>query len=466
MTMLSLNKYKEVYFLLLLIMGFLPVIAQETDENKLKLSGELLTDERFLLKDKFAWAWNENRLTLNLDKKFKGNSKFHSEVWLRNIGIPNINNSSDLYNKGIVDPFNFEIREAYVQLYGFLTKNLDVTIGRQRIAWGTGDKLNPTDNLNPYDLEDILDFGRHRGSDAINLNYYINNDFSIQGVFIPFFQPANLPVGIFSNALTPASELPPSLVIIEYSDTVLMPDNNIGQSSTIGFKFKGFTKGVDFSASYVWGNDGLPFNTRNTFYPDYVHGGININAQLSFARFHIIGADLATSLAGIGFWAEAALFIPEKDIVMTNDLSALFPIFPVPIIQDSLILDKSKPYLKFIVGGDYFFTDGSYINLQYLHGFIHERGNNNLNDYFLLQYEKKFFNEKLKVAPISGGFIVSDWNEIKNNYAIIYMPEIAYKATVNSEIKLSVALFNGKGDNVFANLKDYNMFMFKFKYSF
>ena len=46
------------------------------------------------------------------------------------------------------------------------------------------------------------------------------------------------------------------------------------------------------------------------------------------------------------------------------------------------------------------------------------------------------------------------------------MPEIAYKATVNSEIKLSVALFNGKGDNVFANLKDYNMFMFKFKYSF
>ncbi len=34
------------------------------------------------------------------------------------------------------------------------------------------------------------------------------------------------------------------------------------------------------------------------------------------------------------------------------------------------------------------------------------------------------------------------------------------------EITLSAAIFDGKGDNLFANLKDYNMFMFKFKYSF
>jgi hypothetical protein len=466
-------KRKDFFFILIILIVTLNIIrsqddlkAQNPDENKLKLSGELLTDERFLLKNQNDWAWNETRLSLNLDKKITGNSKFYSEVWLRNIGLPNIITLSDLYNKGIVDPYNLEIREAYVQLNGFLTENLDLTIGRQRIVWGTADKLNPTDNLNPYDMEDILDFGRHRGSDAINLNYYFNYDFSIQCVFIPFFQPANMPLGIFSDALNPGMQLPQGMVIKGYSDTILMPRNSISQGSVPALKFKGFAKGVDFSVSYVWGIDGLPVNTGNTFFPVDTLGGININSQLSFVRTHIIGADLATSLAGIGFWAEAATFVPEKDIVMTNDLSALYPMSPVPVTQDSLILDKSKPYLKFIVGGDYFFGDGSYLNIQYMHGFIHERGNKNLNDYFFLQYEKKFLNEKLKVAPIGGGFIVTDWNEIKNNYAIIYMPEIAYQATANAEITLSTVLFNGKGDNLFANLKDYNMFMFKFKYSF
>ncbi len=465
---------KRVYYLLVMCLLIVtPVIynvqdglkAQNSNENKIKLSGVLLTDQRFLLKNKNDWAWNENRLTLILDKKIKGNSKFYSEVWLRNIGLPNISTSSDLYNKGIVDHYNLEIRQAYVQLYGFITENLDVTIGRQLIAWGTADKINPTDNLNPYDMEDILDFGRHRGSDAINLNYYFNNNFSMQGVFIPFFQPANMPAGIFSESLNPGMELPQGMALKGHSDTILMPHYSPGQSSVLGLKFKGFAKSVDFSASYVWGIDGLPFNTRNTFFPDDTLGGININSQLSFTRTHIIGADLATSLAGIGFWAEAAAFIPEKNIVMTSDLSALYPASPVPVIRDSLILDKTKPYLKFVIGGDYFFADGSYFNFQYMHGFIHERGNKNLNDYFFLRYEKNFFNEKLKVAPVGGGFVGSR-GKIKDNYAMVYMPEIAYRATENAEITLSTVIFDGKGDNLFSGLKDYSMFMFKLKYSF
>lgn len=455
----------NLFFSMLLLVS-VSSLTNAQEDNSLKLTGELLTDERLLLKDKNDWAWNENRLTLKLDKRIAGNSKFYSEVWLRNIGLPTASQSADLYNKGIVDPYNLEIREAYVQLNDFLTKNLDVTIGRQRIVWGTADKLNPTDNLNPLDLEDILDFGRRRGSDAINLNYYLSNDFSLQGVFVPFFQPANMPVGVFATALNPTMELPQGMVLKSFSDTVLMPRYNLGVSSTAGFKFKGFAKGVDFSVSYVWGYDGLPFVTKNAFIPVDLSGGISIASELSFARTHIIGADMATSIAGIGFWAEAATFVPEKDVIMTNDLSAFYPTSPVPVTKDSLLLDKTKPYLKFVVGGDYNFSDGSYLNLQYMHGFVHERGAENLNDYFFLRYEKKFFNEKLNVVPIGGGFIVTNWNNIKDNYALVYMPEVSYKATDNAEITISTVIFDGKGDNLFANLKDYNMVMFKLKYSF
>ena len=238
-------------FAVIIVLVISESVIYAQDDYNLKISGSLLTDERFLLTDKNDWAWNENRLTLKLDKKITSRSKFYSEVWLRNIGLPNITSSADLYNKGIVDPVNFELREAYVQVFGFLSKNLDVTVGRQRIVWGTADKLNPTDNLNPYDLEDILDFGRHRGSDAINLNYYFNNNFSLQGVYIPIFQPANMPIGIYANALTPEMELPQGMVLNEFSDTILMPRYNLAQSSTAGLKFKGFGKGVDFSYYFL-----------------------------------------------------------------------------------------------------------------------------------------------------------------------------------------------------------------------
>ena len=53
---------------------------QAQDESKLKISGELLSDERLLLKDKNNWVWNENRLTLKFDKKITDNSKFQNQM--------------------------------------------------------------------------------------------------------------------------------------------------------------------------------------------------------------------------------------------------------------------------------------------------------------------------------------------------------------------------------------------------
>ncbi|OQX74915.1 MAG: hypothetical protein B6D64_12415 [Bacteroidetes bacterium 4484_276] len=461
------NRLNQIIIGAIALMLSVNIAKAQDDANKLKLSGELLTDQRFLLESPNDWAWNENRLTLKFDKKITGNSKFYSEVWLRNIGLPSINSSADLYNKGIIDPYNLEVREAYVQLFGFLSENLDVKIGRQRITWGTADKLNPTDNLNPYDLEDVLDFGRHRGSDAISFEYYFNGEFSFQGVYIPIFQPANMPVGIFATALTPSMEMPPGLSLRGMSDQINMPRYDLGENSTAGAKFKGFAAGFDFSLSYVWGRDGMPIGTYNTFIPVDTMGGISIHSDLSFYRTHIFGADMAGSIGGVGVWAEAAAFLPENEVVMVNDMSAFYPVGTPPemTLTDSVVL-KKEAYVKFVVGADYNFANGMYLNFQYMHGFINERGRDALNDYFFLQYQMKFFEDNLKFTPLAGGFIVSDWDDLKNNYAIIYAPELSYMATDNLELNLSLAIFDGKGNNLFANFVDYNMLMFKMEYSF
>lgn len=458
-----------IFVAVFMIAGAASVYAQdstqiESDENRLEIRGELLTDERVLFENPNNWAWNENRLTLKLNKKIATRSKFHSEVWIRNLGLPLAASSADLYNKAILDPYDFEVREAYVQLYGFLSPDIDLTIGRQRIAWGTADKFNPTDNLNPYDLEDILEFGRHRGSDAVVLNWYFSPDFSLQGVFIPVFQPANLPIGVFANVLTPQMNLSTGLTIKTMSDQLDMPSLNLREHATAGLKCKGRIGAVDFSASYVWGFSGLPLVTRNVFTPIYTLDGLHLHSTLRFERTHIVGADFAANLAGIGLWAEAALFVPRHDVVQLNDISAL-PGAPVAVLPDTL-LSADEPYLRAVVGADYHFGAGIYLNMQYLHGYIHEAGRDALNDYFFIRCEKSMFRDKLTLAPLSGAVFVSEWSNLADNYAFAYMPEIVFQATDDAQISLAAALINGKGDNLLANLEALDMLMLKIRYSF
>ena len=453
-------KINIAFVLFFLLAASIDLSAQE---SKLQVKGSLLTDQRFRLKDDNPWSWNENRLDLQLEKKMSG-AKFYSDIWVRNFGVPNITSANQLSNPDETSPINLQFREGYVSLYGFLTKNLDVTIGRQRIAWGTGDKLNPTDNLNAYDLEDIWDFGRHFGSDAVRMVYYMN-DFRIEGVYIPFFRPASLPAGDWISALVPQPDLPPGMQVMGFSDSLIMPKYNLSDDYTAALKFGGYLRGFDFSLSYVYNRDGLPVTNYNTFIPVDTIGGVTIQSQAFYPRQHIFGADLAGAIGSVGVWAEAAMFLPEEEVVMSNNLSLLYPQSPEPVIVDTVVLEK-KPYVKFVVGADYTFGDGSYFNFQYLHGFIHERGAKNLNDYFMMGYEKKFFAEKLKIVPLAGGFVVADWDDIQNNYAIIYAPTVSYYPNDNTEINIGIRILDGKGDNTFAKVTDKDEFVFSLKYNF
>ena len=451
-----------------LIAALFLVLSSATAQNSAKplLSGYLQTDQRLLLKKPGNWAWNENRLSLQLNKKVAGRAKFHSEIWLRNMGLPAAATSADLFNKGIVDPWNLEIRDAYVRITGLFTPGLDVTIGRQRIAWGTADKFNPTDNVNPYDLEDILDFGRHRASDAISLQYYFNSDYSLQAVFLPFFQPWNMPVGVFSSVLTPDFQFPfEGMYLKNYSDTLEMPQYNFKQSTNAGFRFKGFAAGIDFSFSYLYTREGLPFSVYNSLSPADTLGGIAVRSVMRYPRVHIIGADFAANLFGAGLWAEAALYIPRDSVVMSTDISPWINGGIKPVTIDSTVLKKT-PYLKFVIGADYSFANNTYLNVQFLHGFINERGKDNLNDYFIVRYEINLLNNNLKLVPLSGGAAITRWSHISDNYALFYVPEISYMATSNLELNLSAGIFGGKSDNFFSKLNDYDMVIFKMKYSF
>ncbi len=480
--------------------GAYPMTAQE---NKLQIGGELITDNRFRTEDEnHQWSWNENRLDLQLNKNISSYSKFNGDIWFRSFGFSADELQNGLYETNLQLPFSMEIREANVQLFGFLTKNLDLTIGRQRIAWGTGDQLNPTDNLNPYDLADIWDFGQHLGTDAIRADYYIK-DFKIEGILIPFFNPARLPFGDWSNAFsTDVSQLPATYDIIDTSgfltslgmDTFniryenfnyqyFVPAKDLRHSPVFGLKFGGTLWNTDFSVSYVNTHNGFPVAQQATVIVDSVNTTTldtvytTINTNLIYPQMHILGFDFSGTIKNAGVWGEIAVNIPYRDYylktvtpdpnVMMNDLTGLNLNLGLQgtDIPDSLVLDKT-PFVKYVIGTDYTFGNGMYLNVQFLHGFANENDKGNLNDYLMLHLEKKFFNEKLFVNLFDGAITVSDWNDVENNYAWVYMPNIAYQATDNAKITLGTRIIDGKGNGMFSKIKDKDEVFVKFSYHF
>lgn len=417
--------------------------------------GSVETDQRLMLQDGNEWAWNESRLDLGLEKRSRS-MRVMAQLWLRHLGPPVVESSQDLYGKDQVRPWNLDIRELYMEVHGFLWDQLDLRVGRQRIAWGTADRFNPTDNLNPPDLEDLLDFGRANGSDALLLQWYFNHQNNLQLVYVPRFQPANMPLGPFAELFALDFVLPTLYgdVLIPIEDKkVSLPRNNLGEGSTLGARFSTFLLNTDISVSYLYGRDFLPLPASIHIHMDPISGDFLSSARLVYPRQHVIGADLAGSIGRMGVWAEAGIFIPEKEMrteIVMEDMDWH---------QEVVALEKES-FVKFVVGCDYTFGRGTYVNIQYLRGFFHEGGRDGLNDYLILQTERELPGFNLRIQPLAGGVTITDWDDAKNNHAWFYSPEISYQGVENLEIILGAFFSKGEGDHLLAGLNDKNMLRF------
>jgi len=453
---------RSFLFLLLITVSGLSMLAAQ--ENPLLWRGSIESDQRLLLDEENEWAWNENRLDLQLEKRVRP-VRIVGNVWLRHLGSSITESSADLFYKDKINPWNLDVREAYIEVYGFISDKLDLKVGRQQFAWGTADRFNPANNLNPPDLEDIFDFGRVNGSDAVSMQWHFSYSTSLQGVFIPFFRPASMPLGIYADLMTIPLDLPSSFSIRHYGDTLIMPRNNLKEGITAGARLRSFAFNTDFSISYIYGRDPLPVPDLARLSRTETAGEFDVAARLLFPRLHIIGADMSGSIGRVGIWTEAALFIPQKEIVMKIHTPEEELPLPLPPVIRRTMLNK-KAYTKFVVGADYTFRNETYLNVQYLHGFLHESGDGNLNDYLFLQTERSFRQNTLRVQPLAGGVSISDRDEPENNYALFYTPEISYVGIDNLEVTIGGYFFTGKGDNLFSSLQNKNMLRLHIKGSF
>lgn len=466
------NTRSLLFILSALLTAACPVLAQEgtesgrlganPPESALQWGGYLQSDVRFYRKYNHALSFQEYRLDLTAELKTSDKSHFYSELWIRSFGFPSLNKTEDLSMSGNIRPSNLSLREAYFDIYGFFVNSIDIRVGRQRNAWGSADKLNPTDNLDAYDLEDIYDFGRHFASDSIKASCYLGG-FTLSLIYIPVFTPALLPRGDWLAVLFPQSALPTGLSVNSTGDKLITPANELRYSSSGGVRISRNILGYDLSLSYAYTRDSLPVLSRITLTPVSMLTPtvVDVSTELVYPVIQVAGADISGSIADFGFWAEAAMFIPRQ-VKLTTELQLPYP---AGFVKESVSLSGHN-YVKYVLGTDYTFRSGLYYNLQVVHGLFHERGESNLAHYFTIRFEYKLLDDKIKVAFLNGSVALKKFKDADRNYGYVYKPEISLYPADNAELILGAHLIDGTDSTIFGQLRHKDEFYVQAKYSF
>ena len=212
------------------------------------------------------------------------------------------------------------VLEAYATLH---FENADLRIGKQIVAWGRADGINPTDNLTPRDLTLWLPFedDQRFGTKALKLDTYLNRELTLTTFVTPSFSPSRTP--------TPAGVSP--IVTVLPTQTF--------SNTEVALKLNKTGGDLDWSVSYLHGFSLVPtiqFPAANSSV-----GGL----ELHYEKIDVLGADVARNFGHYGVRGEFAYFHPRD----------------TPDVNFSAI----KPYFFFVVGGDRTFSDSLNINLQF-----------------------------------------------------------------------------------------------------
>ena len=422
-------------------------------QEGLSVNGSLhLSDRVNLRSGKFQWQ--EYRLALKPSYEAGEKVKFRSEVWVRELrtAMP------------FETPANrLQLREAYLDLNGLLHSSIDIRIGRQRIAWGSADRLNPSDNLNPQEFEDFWDFGRHTPTNSLLAKWYVWG-FTLEGVVTPWFEPSQLPDASWNAAFLPQMptrrrfsmsggfSVDVALQPLALEWHTVRPSGHLSDA-TYGVRLQRNVGNYTLSAGWVRQHSPIPvlsgLELEGTLgaLPTPLNPGVQMDtkviATLSYPIRQVVSADFAGALGNVGIWGEGALFIPSEVVVrptatVRSPLGTLTPTLP-----DTTVLSAS-PYAKYTFGLDYTFPVNLYMNVQYAHGFAHEAGSDNLTDWLAWVLEWKSPAERWKVALLNGTVQVKDFNQLKASSTIFWLPEVAWLPIDGLEVKVGAhAIFAG-----------------------
>jgi len=175
-----------------------------------------------------------------------------------------------------------ELLEGYATLH---FKRVDLRLGKQIVAWGRADGINPTDNLTPRDYRVLLPLEEDQrfGTWGARLDAYLSQELTFETFVSTFFEPAQFPLPTDGAAVV-----------------TRQPGHSI-RNGEVGVKLNKSGGHFDWSFSYYRGYGLLPFvaSAASAF-------------QLYYPRMQVLGADWARNYGRFGFRSELAYTLPEN----------------------------------------------------------------------------------------------------------------------------------------------------------
>ncbi|MBN2398866.1 MAG: hypothetical protein JXI33_00845 [Candidatus Aminicenantes bacterium] len=253
--------------------------------------------------------------------------------------------------------FEFNLYEASVKVTDFIIHGLDLTLGKQRIQWGSADKINVVDNLNPVDFANFFTFdpdyfAERRPQTSLNFEYYAGA-MKFQLVWLLQNPVSPMPYG-YSTRMQEFYGLQ-SISLRKYWNREL-------DKTGLGLRISRNVFNIDFALSYFNGNSSLPVLLEINAVPP--HAG-----TFFYPHQQVLGFDCAGDFKGVGFWAEVALTFPEN---INGRLVVPLAVDGHVIAVENNFRLLEPAYWKYVVGLDYNFGHGVYANLQFLRGFFDE----------------------------------------------------------------------------------------------
>ncbi|HWA37385.1 MAG TPA: DUF1302 family protein [Burkholderiales bacterium] len=162
----------------------------------------------------------------------------------------------------------------------------ELRLGRQIVAWGRADGINPTDNLTPRDYTVLLPFedDQRLGTDSARLDFSATHEHTLSVFATPFFEPSRIP-------------LPRQASFQERR-----PRESL-EEAQVGIRLNKAGESLDWSVSYFRGHSLLP--TLRPVAPNAA-GGV-----LTYDAIRVLGADFARNFGRYGFRGEMAYLRSE-----------------------------------------------------------------------------------------------------------------------------------------------------------
>lgn len=408
------------------------------DDLELRWGGRLQSDVRFRIWSRETGAFynrlelpagvarNENIFKIKLDALY-GNFAGVADVDFVWLGYPeSLDGIADLSDRRRVDPYYLQVHALYLEAADFIFDGLDLRIGQQQVKWGVGDQFNPTDTINPNDVEDVLLFGEQMANLMVKLDYAAYDMWTLSGVLVPVFQPALLPrsapLGVAATDRYPftneqlrhriRSEQQLSRLLgwptVVDQAVPIVPAKSL-QNMQFAFRVSGTILDQDIAVSYYRGRTDFPqpyqnHTVQNPYSEqmcnpaddrDCVKGVLGTVTSLGYPEIQVVGLNLSgeVDLLGwisggihpIGYRLELAVIFPQRQAIKMIQEEMNFGIVSQPAGEYDYdgdldpggarpVVVDSIPFFKWVLGLDYSFGRHVYANLMWVHGLVDEFG--------------------------------------------------------------------------------------------